>query len=237
MNCEKCQELIGDLVDGVLSHDAAATLNQHLEDCLSCADVRNDLESIVSFCQQQRGQYEAPPNERALWLRIRNVIEAENATSASAAAHAPSTRGFLPAWLSRSWELSVPQLAASVAALVVVVSLATAVGIRRMDSSNAVSNSANMSAASFAATGSNVRDRISQQQQAISYWNQRVELNKVRWNQQMRDTFDRNLQVIDQAVNDSLNELNRNPHDEVSEEMLNAALNEKLTLLKEFSDL
>ena len=43
--------------------------------------------------------------------------------------------------------------------------------------------------------------------------------------------------MIDQAVNDSLNELNRNPHDEVSEEMLNAALNEKLTLLKEFSEL
>ena len=71
----------------------------------------------------------------------------------------------------------------------------------------------------------------------MSYWNQRVELNKARWNQQMRDTFDRNLLVIDQAVNDSLNELNRNPYDEVSEEMLNAALNEKLALLKEFSEL
>jgi hypothetical protein len=64
-----------------------------------------------------------------------------------------------------------------------------------------------------------------------------VETNKVRWNQQMRDTFERNLKVIDQAVNDSLNELNRDPHDEVSEEMLNAALNEKLALLREFSDL
>ena len=63
-----------------------------------------------------------------------------------------------------------------------------------------------------------------------------MELNKARWNAQMRETFDRNLQVIDRAVNDSLSELNRNPHDEVSEEMLNAALNEKLALLKEFSD-
>ena len=76
-----------------------------------------------------------------------------------------------------------------------------------------------------------------QQQQAINYWNQRVETNKARWNQGMRDTFERNLKVIDQAVNDSLNELNRDPHDEVSEEMLNAALNEKLALLREFSDL
>ena len=53
----------------------------------------------------------------------------------------------------------------------------------------------------------------------------------------MRETFDRNMRVIDQAVNDSMNELNRNPHDDVSEQMLNEALNDKLALLKEFSDL
>ena len=53
----------------------------------------------------------------------------------------------------------------------------------------------------------------------------------------MRETFDRNLAVIDQTVNESLNTLSKNPRDEVSEEMLNAALNEKLSLLKEFAAL
>lgn len=234
MNCEKCQDLIHDLVDGALSREDSAELNRHLDDCLSCADVRNDLEAIVSFCQQNRGQYLAPPNERALWLRIRNVIEAETAVPAPAV---PGKGSFWPAWLGRSWELSLPQLAAAVAALVVVVSLATAVVIRRADSRdpNITNNLTQRGIGSVAAT--NVRDRFSQQEQAIAYWNQRVELNKERWNAQMRETFDRNLQVIDQAVNNSLNELTRNPHDEVSEEMLNAALNEKLALLKEFSDL
>ena len=235
MNCEKCQELIHDLVDGALSREDSATLNAHLEDCLSCSDVRDDLQSIVSFCQQNRGQYVAPPNERALWLRIRNVIEAEQAATVGAPA-LPVNRSIWPAWLNRSWELSVPQLTAAFAAIVVVASLATVVGIRRGDSTGR----ANTSVAgphAFSATAMNVRDRFSQQQQAIAYWNERVELNKARWNAQMRETFDRNLQVIDQAVNDSMGELNRNPHDEVSEEMLNAALNEKLALLKEFSDL
>lgn len=236
MNCEKCQELIHDLVDGALSREDSAALNLHLEDCLSCADVRNDLQSIVSFCKQNRDLYVAPPNERALWLRIRNVIEAEQAATAVSVPASPVKSSIWPAWLSRSWELSVPQLTASVAALVIVVSLATAVGIRRWESTNkGVGGDTTLQ--SFSATGVNVRDRFSQQQQAIAYWNQRVELNKARWNAQMRETFDRNLQVIDQAVNDSMNELTRNPHDEVSEEMLNAALNEKLTLLKEFSDL
>lgn len=237
MNCEKCQELIGDLVDGALRREDSATLNLHLEDCLSCADVRNDLQSIVSYCQQNRGQYDATPNEKALWLRIRNVIEAENASAAVIAAPAqPTSRRFFPAWMSRSWELSLPQLAASFAALVVIASLATAVGMRRWESADPGS-AGNVTAAGFNATGTDIRDRISQQQQAISYWNQRVELNKARWSQQMRDTFDRNLQVVDQAVNDQLNELNRNPHDEVSEGMLNEALSEKLALLKDFSEL
>jgi len=82
-----------------------------------------------------------------------------------------------------------------------------------------------------------VTDRVFQRQQLISYWNQRVELNKSRWSPEMRATFERNLQVIDQAVSQSLNELDRNPHDEISEQMLNESLNDKLALLKEFSDL
>lgn len=237
MNCEQCQELVHDLVDGALSREDSAKLNLHLEDCLSCAEVRDDLHSIVSYCQQNRGQYDETPNERALWLRIRNVIEAEQAVPAVAAPAQPVKPSFWPAWLSRSWELSVPQLTAAVAALVVVVSLATAVGIRRWESNGPGLTNVSTPRGISAAAGMNLRDRFSQQQQAIAYWNQRVELNKARWNSQMRETFDRNLQVIDQAVNDSLNELNRNPHDEVSEEMLNAALNEKLALLKEFSDL
>jgi hypothetical protein len=82
-----------------------------------------------------------------------------------------------------------------------------------------------------------VNDRVWQRRQVINYWNQRVELNKARWSAEMRETFDRNMKVIDQTVADSLNELNRNPHDEVSEQMLNEAMNDKLALLKEFSDL
>jgi hypothetical protein len=82
-----------------------------------------------------------------------------------------------------------------------------------------------------------VAERHLQQQETIAYWNQRVELNKARWSQQMRDTFDRNIGVIDAAVNDSMSQLAVNPHDAVSEDILNDALNDKVALLKEFSDL
>jgi predicted anti-sigma-YlaC factor YlaD len=76
MNCETCQELIHDLLDGSISQMDESTLNTHLRQCLDCDSVRQDLASIVGFCRTQRGQYEAPPNELALWFRIRNVVEA-----------------------------------------------------------------------------------------------------------------------------------------------------------------
>src|SRR5258707_14712328 len=79
MSCENCQELIHDLVDGTISGADELNLNAHLKDCLDCDSVRQDLESIVSFCRTHRGEYDATPNERALCLRIRNTLEAGSA--------------------------------------------------------------------------------------------------------------------------------------------------------------
>ena len=229
MNCEQCQELIHDLVDGSISQRDELTLNTHLQQCLDCDSVRQDLTSILSYCQTHRGEYEAPPNEQALWLRIRNVIEAENGVrvAAQTASREPSFFGRL---MGRTWELSLPQLASLAAAGVLFVSLTTVVGLRRWDSGPVSDPVPQVQASS-------VNDRIFQRRQVINYWNQRVELNKTRWSPEMRETFERNMKVIDEAVSNSLNELNRNPHDEVSEQMLNESLNDKLALLKEFSDL
>ena len=232
MNCEKCQDLISDFLDGALSHEDQTMLSAHLGECLDCADVRNDLQSIVGFCRTHRGEYAAPPNEKALWQRIRNMIEA--GTSDVSVTPAPVRRRVWSNWVGRSWELSFPQLAASVAVIVLVVSLSTVVGLRRYQTGSPGA-AGGPESLSIAAAG--VRDRVAKQQQLISYWNQRVEFNKARWSSEMRETFDRNLAVIDQTVNESMNSLTQNPHDDVSEEMLNAALNEKLSLLKEFADL
>lgn len=237
MNCEKCQYLISDFLDGALSHEDQANLSAHLEECLHCAAVRNDLQSIVGFCRTHRGEYTALPNEKALWLRIRNMIEA-GASPVVAPAPAPGKQArskFWSNWTGRSWELSFPQLVASAAAIVLVVSLSTYVGLRRFQSGEAAKSQASLRDASL--NLANVRERVSGQEQMISYWNQRVEFNKARWSPQMRETFDRNLKVIDQAVNDSFDALSQNPDDDFSKDMLNSALNEKLTLLEKFAAL
>lgn len=229
MNCETCQELIHDLLDGSISRNDESMLNTHLNDCLDCESVRQDLAAIVGFCRTRRGEYEAPPNEQAMWLRIRNVIEADQ--RGQTVTSTEQRTSFLGRLMGRSWELSLPQLAASTAAIVLLVSLMTVVGLRRWGTAAVATTQASN------VQTSNVNDRVWQRQQAINYWNQRVELNKARWSPEMREVFDRNLRVLDQTVANSMDELKRNPHDEISEQMLNEALNDKIALLKEFSDL
>lgn len=223
MNCEKYQNLLSDFLDGSLAPQDHSQVEGHLNACGACAEARRDLDAIVVFCRENRGDYEAVPNERALWLRISNTL------NASTPAGVPAKAGWWSRVMSQRWQLSFPQLAASVAVIVIVVALGTVVGVRRFQDRDVTPP--------VASKGSSVEDRYRAQQQAIAYWNQRVELNKARWSAQMRDTFDRNMGVIDAAVNDSMRQLNLNPHDEVSEEILNGALNDKVELLKEFADL
>jgi hypothetical protein len=249
MNCEKCQELLSDFLDDALSPEEQSTLNAHLEECLSCFAVRDELNSIVSFCRDCRGEYIAPPNERALWLRIRNTVESERAvaTLAASARDAAAAERLSESWwsrlMNRSWELSLSQMTGAVAAITVAVALVTAFSMQRMHQSvaetspTARTNVASAAAGASTVSISNVDDRMRQQQLTIDYWNQRIAERKARWSPQMREAFDRNMGVIDQAVNYSRDELRRNPHDEVSEEMLNSALNDKMELLREFADL
>ena len=228
MNCETCQELIHDLIDGSISQRDEFTLNTHLNECLDCDNVRQDLASIVDFCRTQRGQYEAPPNEHALWLRIRNSIEAD--LPSRVAANTERRPSFFGRLMGQSWELSLPQLAASAVAIVLLVSLATVVGLRRWGGYG-------VPVAPPEVQASNENDLMWRHRQAIEYWNQRVELRKAQWTPQMRTSFNDTLAVIDQQVADSLNELKQKPHDTVSEELLNESLNRKLQFLKDFSDL
>jgi len=225
MNCETCQELIHDLIDGSITQRDEFTLDTHLRECLDCDSVRHDLASIVEFSRTQRGIYEAPPNEQALWLRIRNTIEAELPSRVNTKTERPS---FFSRWMGHSWELSLPQLAASAVAIVLLVSLATVVGLRRWGG---------YGTSPTRVEAANISQRFSERQQTIDYWNQRVEQIKARWSPDMREAFDRNMKAIDESVANSMNELQRNPQDEFSEKMVNESLDAKLAMLKDFSDL
>jgi len=255
MNCEKCQELLSDFLDDAMSAAERAAFSAHLEECLECYHAHSELDSVISFCRETRGQYDAPPNEQTLWLRIRNTVESE-ATARANAPH-PIRQARRESWLTRamhrSWQLSFSQMVTAIIAIVIFASLATILGVRSLQSnsgsatpslnstSNSSGNGTSGQTVALAASDGNsqvfeLKDRPWQQQE-INYLTQVVTERKSHWNPQVRADFERNLELLDQTVNESLQRLSAHPHDEVTEEMLNAALNDKMQLLKEFSDL
>lgn len=243
MNCEQCQELLSDFLDGTLKGGEHARLDAHLEECIGCALVREEFQSILSVARSSREEFAAPPDEQALWLRIRNTIEsdAELGRAASArAARAGSSEGFWSRLFHKRWELTLPQMATAVAAVAVAVSLVTTLGLQYLTPNGA--SGASAAEAERARRGNTLRALYKQQgfveprQASLQYWQQRVEARKANWNPRMRESFDRSLTVLDQTVNDSLNDLEQNPHDEIAEQMLNSALHDKIELLREFGE-
>lgn len=78
---------------------------------------------------------------------------------------------------------------------------------------------------------------MKEREAAIDYWNKRVEARRAQWNTNLRDAFDRNLNEINQAVNEYTQILQENPQDELSNEMLDSALNEKWNFTRIFRTL
>jgi hypothetical protein len=233
MNCEKCQDLLSDYLDGTLGHSEHAAVGAHIAGCAACAVAREDFHAIIAVARDARGQLFAPPDERALWLRVRDTVEAESLPARAASADA-SGAGFWQRLFGRRFELSLPQLAAGAAALVVVAVSLTTLAVRYSSPEGPADDRA--AVRRVVSDEFYPRTYLEQHQPSLQYWEQRVQARKASWNPRMRASFDRSVHVLDQTVSDSLNDLRQNPHDEIAEEMLNSALRDKIELLREFGE-
>lgn len=233
MNCEKCQELLSEFLDGSLGHREHASMSAHLAACPDCDAARQDFNAIIGAAREARTHLYAPPDERALWLRVRSAVEMEG----RAAAAAGSARGgFWPRLFRKRWELSLPQLAAGMAAVVVAVSFVTVLAVQHMNSGGSATARTERTVRRVVSDEVYPRTYLEPHEASLQYWQQRVEARKASWNPRMRASFERSVGVLDQAVNESLADLQQNPHDEVAEEMLNSALQDKIELLREFGE-
>lgn len=247
MNCQRCQDLLDDFLDGTLAARDRDALARHLGECPDCAEVRDDLQSIVRVARESQDVLVSPPNPRAMWLRIRNTIEAEQDAERAAAARAQAAAaeraaraGFWTRLMGKRWELSLPQLAVSVSVLLLVAAVGTAFGVRGWRESELAGNGGvkPVAASRFdAATDALYHRTYLQQHEArISYWKQRVEQRKGSWNPQIREAFERSVSVYDDTISEAASALERDPHDEVSQEVLDSTLREKAEFLRAFSD-
>lgn len=257
MNCEWCEAYINDYLDGELSERDRAAIENHFEICPPCEALQAEFSAILNCCLEVRNAPDAPPNSQALWLRISNLIEGEQSALVHKEpqlqpAHA---NGFAARWLNQNWQLSSQQLASAVLGTVVITALITVVVLQQNSTATAPSFSAASAsqqtgvmsqvlsgfgftnAAEKTAHNGAFDARLRDQQIAIDYWERRVEQRKRQWNEHLRNAFDRNLRELDNIVAEQERQLQANPHDEVSEEMLNSALSDKMELLREFADL
>ena len=124
MFCNQCQELVSDYIDGALELGEQLQVERHLADCEACRAVRDDLLQIVHFSRQLPLQ--TPSG--TVWARISSAVASEQPASIW---HRTARR--LSTMKSRHLDVSIPQLLASAAALVIVASV-TVTLIRRHES-------------------------------------------------------------------------------------------------------
>jgi len=244
MNCEKCQELLSEYIDGELEKEVSTRIEVHLGLCAECAELHEDFASILQTCEKRGVTDETvPPNSQALWCRINNIIEAEiQPEIVKELNEKQAKRG----WFARNWSFSVTQITTAIVGIAIISSLLTIVGIKNASAPGEMAASNQpptffqkvLSKIGLAETPKEARQkRIREQQDVIDYWNQRVQARRAQWDKRLREAFDRNLKEIDQVVFEYTQILEENPQDEVSSEMLDSALNEKVDLLREFSEL
>ncbi len=242
MNCDRCQELLSEYLDEGLDGAESVEVRDHLAICPQCAEVFEDIAMLVDVSRLESDENAVPPNPQALWLRINNILENEAREEAAKAQKAKAEAGSS----GRRWSLSFAQVGAAVAGIALVSSLLTFIGIRQYSQPGddlaerpepTIVDRVMGKLGLVETPAEQVKRKMRDREAAIEYWNNRVQARRSQWDAHLRDAFDRNLNEINQAVAEYTLILEQDPQDQLSGDMLDTALNEKMELLREFSEL
>ncbi|MBI3649656.1 MAG: zf-HC2 domain-containing protein [Acidobacteria bacterium] len=225
MNCQECEEIISDYVDGALEPGAQTKIEHHLANCEACRAVRDDLLQIVHFSKQL--PLHIPTSD--LWSRIQTEIEAEQPKTWWA-----RSKARLQNLYGRDFKFSIPQFAAIAAACIIV----AAIGVVVWQKNNSqVPQFANAAPADNQLQTKLANDPSFQEfEQTIKQLKESVEQRKDTWGPELRLSFERNMTSIDQSLNDCRQLLSRNPNDETCKELLKNAYSEKVRVLQGFAN-
>jgi anti-sigma-K factor RskA len=219
MDCTHCQELLSEYIDGTLELGEQVSIERHLADCEPCRAVRDDLLQIVHFSHQLPLQSPAV----SLWPRIQsNVAQLREGFWARPARWWARLRSF-------SFNLSVPQVIAGAAALVIVISIGVIVSRREAPVDLAAGGSGRPAQVTPLSNAD-----LQQLERQISRLSESVEQRKASWDPELRIAFERNLLYVDQTLVECRHQLNNNPADDVSQELMLNAYREKVRLLEGF---
>jgi hypothetical protein len=223
MICKECQEFISDYIDGLLELGEQVKIERHLADCEPCRAVRDDLLQIVHFSHQLPEH--APSG--ALWARIQSDIAEEQPAGFVARAGA-----WWAQLKTRNFNLSIPQMVASAAALAIIISVGVLITGRNVArEQNTVASVTEVNAQNLQRLSN---PDIQQLEQDVSRLSETIEQRKSTWNPELRAAFDRNMYYVNQSLAECRHQLNDNPSDDVSQELMLNAYREKVRLLEGF---
>ena len=222
MVCAQCQELLSEYIDGGLELGEQMGIERHLADCEPCRAVRDDLLQIVHFSQQLPLQSPSV----SLWPRIESDLEQVKPTIWSRPVQ----------WWTRlrglNFNLSIPQMVAGAAAIVIIVSIGVIVA--RRDTSPTASQIDGRPIANQINPLSN--NDLQQLEKQINQLSESVEQRKSSWDPEVRTAFEKNLYYVDQSLLECRHQLDVNPSDDVSQELMLNAYREKVRLLAGFEN-
>jgi anti-sigma-K factor RskA len=227
MICEQCQELISDYIDGLLELGEQTKVESHLADCEPCRIVRDDLLQIVHFSQQLPEQAPSP----LLWTRIQSEIAVEQPLGTTARA-----KHWWSRLTTRHFNLSLPQLTASAAALVIALSIGI-MTFRHEPANNAQPvNIANMTPAPNGNVERLSNPELSALEQQIDHLSANIDQKKGEWTPELRDAYERNLLYVNQSLVECRHQIQDNPADDTAQELMLNAYREKVRLLEGFQN-
>lgn len=224
MLCNDCQDNISDYIDGALELGVQVRVERHLADCEPCRIVRDDLLQIVHF--GRRLPLQTPSS--AVWTRIQTQIAEERPEGLW-----NRTASWWNRVQQRHFNFNIPQLAASAAALVILVSAAMVASQQSvLPDRNLVISQALVPQPKTNLLSSH---DIQEMEQTIDDFKRRIDLRKESWTPELRGAFERNMAHINQSLLECRKELDHNPSDQFSQDLMVNAYREKMRVLDGFS--
>jgi anti-sigma-K factor RskA len=227
MVCRESQQLLSDYIDGLLELGEQTRVEGHLADCEPCRAVRDDLLQIVHFSHQLP---ELAPST-ALWSRIEGELAREQPATTAA-----RVRVWWGRLREQHFNLTLPQLAASAAGLVIMLSIGIIAFRHDSPLSPDLANS-NPSANPMMRDVSRLsKAEYASIEQQIDRLSASIEDKKGEWNPELRDVYERNLLYVNQSLAECRHQLSDNPADDTAQELMLNAYREKVRLLEGFQN-
>jgi len=219
MTCQDLELDIGDYVDGTLDAAAVARVEAHVRHCRSCHALVEDVRTLRDATRSLEPQI--PPAH--LWSRIGAAIEADTRRR-------PIRRLF--SFGAISW-----QPALSAAALVLVLAGGVWVSWRSVSTGERVtltpSRNTSDVVAALAPVDEQMQDAEQRYTSVIASLEQIAKTERTTLDTPVAAVVDQNLAVVDQAIGESRDALQKEPSSDLAQQSLFEALRSKVALLQE----